>query len=113
VEEKREAFARLGRPEAATVDLETAVYARILGERRIPYTALRSVSDTVDEELPVDFNRFMDERGHTQISRVLRFAVNQPELLAALSGLHKRMQQCSASLSRVLVDLLALRPPCL
>lgn len=111
-EEKREACTELGRPEAATVDLETAIYARILGERRIPYTALRAVSDTVDEDLPVDFNRFADEHGHTQISRVVRFAVSRPDVLAALSSLRKRMHQCSANLSRILVDLLALRPPC-
>ncbi len=110
--EKSEAYSKLGRPEVATVDLETAVYARIVADRQIPYTALRSVSDTADEDLPVDFNRFTNEDGHTQISRVLSFASSRPEMLAELSSLRKRMQQCAVSLSQTLVDLLTLRRQC-
>jgi adenosylhomocysteine nucleosidase len=108
VAEKRDAYVQLGKPETATVDLETAVFARIAGDRSIPYLALRAVSDVAGEDLPVDFNRFVDANGHTRFSKVVSFAVGRPDMIAQFQVLRARVHQCAESLSQTLISLLDL-----
>jgi len=47
----------------AALDMETAGAARACDEAGVPFLAIRAISDTLDEDLPVDFNRFMAEGG--------------------------------------------------
>ena len=58
-----------GKTEAAkasgciAVDMESCGAARAASEAGVPFLAVRAVSDTVEEDLPVDFNRFMKGGG--------------------------------------------------
>ncbi|HEX9732132.1 MAG TPA: hypothetical protein VGG06_09105 [Thermoanaerobaculia bacterium] len=85
--------------DAAVVDLETAVYARTAAAHGVPYTAIRAVSDTVDEDLPLDFNRFLDDGGRTRRARVALYALGRPWVVGRLLGLRSRLRGCAEALS--------------
>jgi adenosylhomocysteine nucleosidase len=90
----------------AVVDLESATYAREAVTRGIPYLVLRAVSDTADETLPLDFNRFRDAHGRIDRNRVLRHALLHPHLLPRLLALRERVQECARRLADVTEGLL-------
>jgi adenosylhomocysteine nucleosidase len=58
---------------AAAIDMESAVLAKIAGERGIPFLAIRAISDKVGEDLPIDFNLWLvswgSVRGMMQVMR--------------------------------------------
>jgi len=80
------------------VDLETAVYARTAAAHGVPYTAIRAVSDTVEEDLPLDFNRFLDTGGRTRRGRVALYALTRPWVVGRLLGLRTRVRLCAERL---------------
>lgn len=57
--EKIAAFRETG---ARVVDMETATVARICAESQIPVTAVRAISDSADQSLPVPFGAWFDIR---------------------------------------------------
>ena len=84
---------------AAVVDLETTTYVRTAIERGIPYTAVRAISDTVLETLPIDFSRLSDEDGHVRRDRVALHAVTHPWTVPALAVLRRRVRFCAQRLN--------------
>ena len=104
---KAEAYARLPAGSVATVDLESAAYARAAALRGVPWVALRAVADAAEEELPLDFNRMLDRRGGIDRRRVALRALAHPALVAPLWRLKRRLDQGSAGLGRAAGALLA------
>ena len=104
---KAEAYAHLPRGTVASVDLETAAYARVAQQRGIPYLALRSVSEAADEPLPMDFNAVRDGRGSVDTRRVVLGVFRRPSLLAPLWRLRGRAMLCSQSLAKAVQALLS------
>jgi adenosylhomocysteine nucleosidase len=90
----------------AVVDLESATYARQAVERSIPYLVLRAVSDTADETLPLDFNRFRGPDGRIDRHRVMRHALLHPGLLPRLLALRHRVHECAQRLADITESLL-------
>ena len=96
-EEKR----RLGR-EADAVDMESFEILRKCAECGIPAVAIRAVSDTVDEELPLDMNQILDDRGQLSLPRVMGQVVLHPGSLPGLVNLGQRSRRAAESLARFL-----------
>ena len=59
-EEKREMADLVG---GIGLDMESAALGRVATEQRIPFAIVRTVSDLVDESLPLDFNLFLRPSG--------------------------------------------------
>ena len=59
-EEKREMARRVG---GIGLDMESAALGFVASEHRIPFAIVRTVSDLVDESLPLDFNLFLRPSG--------------------------------------------------
>lgn len=59
-EDKRRVATETG---AMALDMESAAIGAMAGEYRIPFVVIRAASDLVDEDLPMDFNLFL-ERSH-------------------------------------------------
>ncbi len=95
---------------AATVDLETAVYARTADEHGLPYTAIRAISDSVEEELPLAFDRFCDADGRTRRSRVALHCLARPWLIGPMLGLRLRLRECARRLENAAVFVLLAGP---
>lgn len=91
---------------AAVVDLETATYARTAAAHGVPYTAIRSISDGANEDLPLDFNRFRDGDGATRRGRVALYALTHPWLVLRLLHLRSRVRFCARRLNDAAIFVL-------
>jgi Nucleoside phosphorylase len=56
-EEKRRIAAETG---AVALDMESAAIGAMAAEHRIPFVVIRAASDLLDEDLPMDFNLFLE-----------------------------------------------------
>jgi len=104
---KARALAALPPGDAAAVDLESAAFARGAAERGIPYLILRSISDTAEETLPLDFNAFLDSDGGVDRRRVALAVLRRPSLIAPLWSLRGRMSLGASNLARAARAILA------
>jgi len=89
----------------ATVDLVSAVYARLAAARGIPFLVVRAVIDAADEELPLDFNRCRREDGGVDEARVVRMALWKPQVWGTLAELRRRLRRAALGLARLTVRL--------
>jgi nucleoside phosphorylase len=85
---------------AIAVDMESAAIAAEAAARRIPFVACRTISDTYDEDLPVDFNLFLRARDWP---RGLWHVASRP---GRLTGLW-RLRAQAATASRTLTACIA------
>src|SRR5436305_1783294 len=112
-EEKRAAWRGLdvlGEPGPATVDLESAAYARLAAARGIPFLVVRAVVDTASEALPLDFNRCRrEEAGGVDEALVVGRALWRPRVWRDLADLRRRLKRSALALARLAVQLAA--PP--
>jgi len=97
--EKAAARGELPADERATVDLESAAFARAAAARNIPYVVLRAVSDTADERLPLDFNACRDHAGGIRRMAVMRRALLHPASVRGLWRLRRRLGLCADELA--------------
>jgi adenosylhomocysteine nucleosidase len=72
--------------EAAGLDMESATLASVAQERGVPMAIVRTVSDLMDEDLPLDFNLFLRPTGWLQGLQ----AVCRPSSLAGLNRLRRQ-----------------------
>jgi nucleoside phosphorylase len=68
----------------------------------IPAIAVRTVSDTADQDLPLDFNRVIDPRGRVSYSRLTAELLRRPQRVPALVRLGRSSQQAAARLAAFL-----------
>ena len=85
---------------AAAVDMESAGIAAVAARARVPFIALRVVVDGLEDSLPPNAERWIDERGERRMSTTLR-AVASPRQWRALLTLAKRYRVASAVLERL------------
>ena len=104
---KQEAYASLPQGSVASVDIESAAFARAAAGRGIPYVALRAVSDPAEESLPLDFNGLRVGSGGIDRRRVALRALRRPGLVVPLWRLRRRASLCSEALRRAVSTLLA------
>ncbi len=111
--EKRAVFRALaasGAAGPATVDLESATYARLAAERGIPYLVVRAVIDAAGEPLPLDFNRARGAGGGVREARVVGMALARPQVWGALAQLRRRLRGGARGLARLAVLLAPAAP---
>lgn len=106
-EAKARAYAALPAGAPAAVDLETASFAREAAARGVSYVAVRVVSDTASESLPLDFNLLRDRSGGVDRLRVAAAAAVRPSSIVHLWRLRGRMALCSRGLARFVRGILA------
>jgi len=91
----------------ATVDLESAAYARVAAAWSLPYLVVRAVLDTADEELPLDFEACRDAGGRVRNARVIWRALARPRSLGKLWRLRGRVRDAAARLAALAERLVA------
>jgi nucleoside phosphorylase len=105
-EDKAETYRRLRLEGPATVDLESAVYARAADAAELPWLVLRAVSDGIDEALPTFLPRCQDDQGRVVRSKVVRYALARPGSLPELLALRRRLTAGAHSLAEAALPLL-------
>ena len=92
-EEKR----RLRRLTDATgLDMESAAVAAVAQERGLPMAIVRTVSDLVDEDLPLDFNLFLRPTGWMKGMQAL---IGRPSSVEGLNRLRKQSRVAAGRLT--------------
>ncbi len=82
---------------AIGLDMESAALAAAAAERQVPFAIIRSVSDLVDETLPVDFNLFLRPAGW--LSGIAACAA-APSCVAGFLRLRAQMRTASGTMTR-------------
>jgi adenosylhomocysteine nucleosidase len=87
---------------ADAVEMESfgvLLQARVFG---VPAVAIRAVSDTADEDLPLDFNRTLTPEGRVSVPRLLGQLAGRPQALPGLIKLGRQSKQAAQSLCQFL-----------
>jgi adenosylhomocysteine nucleosidase len=86
----------------SVVEMETTYVLAEAARRQVPAVAVRSISDAAEEDLPVDFQRIADSRGHVKVGGLLKELALHPYRLPLLV----RFGQQSRASSEALADFL-------
>src|SRR5271163_753881 len=77
---------------ASVVEMESTHILAAAQERQIPAVAVRAICDVAEEDLPLDFQKIADERGHVKVGGLLKELALHPYRLPLLIrfGRHSR-----------------------
>jgi adenosylhomocysteine nucleosidase len=83
----------------SVVEMETSYILRVAEKHHVPAVAVRAISDAADEDLPVDFGRIMDSRGHLKYGGLLMEVGLHPYRLAPLMKFAGQSRAAAGSLA--------------
>lgn len=107
-ESKRALASSLGVDQIGFVDMESTAIAGVCASRGLPFLIVRSISDLVDEDLPLDFNRYRTDDGRVDRKRVARASIMRPSSLKAMFELKKRSDLCARRMAEFVKRLVPL-----
>jgi adenosylhomocysteine nucleosidase len=87
---------------ADAVEMESFEILRAAQNMGVPAVAIRAISDTLDEDLPIDMAEILTDEGQVSIPRVLGQVALKPQSLPGLVRLGKNSRVAAQSLSRFL-----------
>ena len=87
-------------------DMETFVLARIAAQQGIPFFAARSVSDTLDHEIPPELLDIFDESGRILYLRLSKRVLYKPKLLMDMVHLRSNSEKAAKSLGALVKSFL-------
>lgn len=100
--EKRKLLLATG---AVAVDMEAATVGEKAAQWNVPFRCIRVVSDTAQEDLPLDFNQFQDSSGRFSLGRIAMHALLRPfSVLPALLRLNKNCRNAGKQLGVFFAD---------
>ena len=102
LEEKRELAKRFA---AAAVEMEAAAVAEVARQARVPFFAVKAISDELEFPMP-KMDQFVDTEGNFVISRFLFHAALRPRLWPAVFRLARNSSRAAKALARVLTPLI-------
>ena len=99
-EDKRRLATETG---AVALDMESAAIGAVAAAYRIPFVVIRAVSDLVDEDLPLDFNLFLEPTHWLQGAWT---CISRPTRLLGLRRMRTQMRTASQRITTVFERLL-------
>jgi hypothetical protein len=91
---------------ADAVEMESGVIREICRQRNIPVTTVRVISDSADEDLPLDFNTLMTPEGTLRIGRLIGQTVLRPDRWRGLWRLQIKTRDAARRLGGCVEELL-------
>jgi adenosylhomocysteine nucleosidase len=88
------------------LEMETAAVARVAASHGIPFLAIRSVSDSGDEELEFSIDEFCDDSMRIRPSRVFATILARPRIIPQLIRLARSSRVAAKSLASAMERLL-------
>jgi len=89
---------------ADAIEMESAVIRTLCRERKIPSATLRVISDTANEDLPLDFNALMTSEQKISIPRLIGKLIRSPGSVPRLLQLQRDTRFAARRLAAVLND---------
>lgn len=83
---------------AVGLDMESAALGTVAADHGVPFVVVRTVSDLVDEELPLDFNLFLSPAGW---AKGMWSLVTQPSSFSGLNRLRRQSRVAGDRLTQV------------
>jgi adenosylhomocysteine nucleosidase len=83
----------------SVVEMETSLILAAARQVGLPAVAVRAISDVSDEDLPVDFGRIADSRGHVKVSSLLKELALHPHRLPLLVRFGRRSRAVAGALA--------------
>lgn len=81
------------------VEMETAGVVQVAAHRDVPWAAVRAISDSAEEALPLDFNRLRTPDGDLPTARVALAALTRPAAIPGLIRLGKNTTLAAEALA--------------
>jgi nucleoside phosphorylase len=91
---------------ADAVEMESEMIRRICRERKIRSATVRVISDTANEDLPLDFNALMSADQELSMAKLAVALMKSPGAVPRLRELQRNTQLASQKLAEVLSALL-------
>jgi adenosylhomocysteine nucleosidase len=107
-ESKRALANSLGANEIAFVDMESTAIAGVCAGRGVPFLIARSITDLLDEDLPLDLNQYRNCDGRVDPKKVVKAALLRPAAFKGLLELRKRSKLCAGRMAEFVERLVPL-----
>jgi len=91
--------------EIGFVDMESTAIANVCGRRGLPFLIARSITDPLDEDLPIDFNLCRGNDGRVDSKLVMKAILRKPSAVSGLLELRKRSNLCAERMAEFVVSL--------
>jgi adenosylhomocysteine nucleosidase len=102
VAEKKKLRAETG---ADAVEMESAAIHAVCHERGIPCATIRVISDTANEDLPLDFNTLSKPDKNLDFGKLFLAIAKSPGKIPALMQLQKKTKFAAEQLAHVLAEI--------
>lgn len=102
--EKKKLRAETG---ADIVEMESGPILAICRESQIPCAMVRAISDTANEDLPLDFNQLSKPDMNLHYGKLVLAIAKSPQKISALVQLHKKTRHAAVHLAAVLAKFIA------
>jgi adenosylhomocysteine nucleosidase len=79
-------------------DMETFFLAKPAMEKRLPFFAIRSITDRAGEEIPREFMSVTDQHGNYKLSRALKLILGKPKLMGDIIRIGRNSSTASIHL---------------
>jgi adenosylhomocysteine nucleosidase len=89
-------------PFAEAVDMESFATISVAMEKKVPFVAVRVISDRFDQDMPVEIETTLDEHGRVKIGGVMKHVAAHPLQIPALIRLGRKSQTAAEALARFL-----------
>lgn len=96
-----EGKSRLGKM-AEAVEMESFAVASEAAAKGIPAIAVRAISDTADEDLPINLEKLLDETGDVSKTKAASALARMPQKLPAMLRLGRQSKAAAANLANFL-----------
>jgi nucleoside phosphorylase len=91
---------------ADAAEMESGAVRTVCGEHGVSCVTVRVISDTAEEDLPMDFNKFLTEDKRMDMSKLMMAVAKAPWKMGALMELQKNTKLAAQRLADALVKVI-------